>query len=181
MTKSRAAQPRQRDPYLRAWVKVPTDTFTREGFSDLSHTELGVLVRAMIGLSVPKSYDIGYFTDKATDEPWTRAHIVKQIRPTDGDPARHDAEAFRALQRFLDIEPPLAHEDPVNGYFFDPDLFEPWLHENNRIAKREADAARKRRSRANEKAAKDTPSAKTKAAKKPILLRSAAMRSQTGE
>lgn len=159
---------------------MPTDTFTREGFSDLSPAELGVLVRAMIGLSVPKSYDIGYFTDKATDEPWTRAHIVKQIRPTDGDPQRHDAEAFRALQRFLDMEPPLAHEDAVNGYFFDPDLFEPWLHENNRIAKREADACRKRRSRAAQAANEKAPG-KTRTAKKPIPLRAAAMRSQTGD
>ena len=182
MSKSRAAQPRARDPYNRQWVKVPTDTFIRERFCDLSHTETGVLVRAMIGLSVPKSYDIGYFTDKATDEPWSRAHIVKQIRPAEGNAAKHDAEAHDALQRLVDVG--LAREDETNGYYFDPEIFEPWLHENNRIAKRDADAVRQQRKRARdaEKARKEQKAAAAaKPAKKPTPLRAVSMRSVKGE
>lgn len=139
---------RRRDPYNRAWLKVPTETLDRERFSDLSHPHFGVLARMML-FSVFRSYDVGYFSDKATNQPMSRAHIVKAIRPHEGDNAEHDAQATAALDAFLQCG--LAHEDELNGYYFDAEIFESWLHENNRIAKREADARRARDYRARQR------------------------------
>ena len=139
---------RRRDPYNRAWFKVPTETIDREGFSDLSHTDMGVLFRMMM-FSVARSYDIGYFADKATNIPMSRAHIVKAVRPTEGEPAKHDADAHAALDTFLRVG--LAHEEDTNGYYFDSDFFESWLHINNLTERRDADARRQSRHRAKQR------------------------------
>lgn len=138
-----------RDPYLRAWVKVLTYTLDQPAYKRLSFDEFGVFMKALL-YSTAKSQDIGYFCDKVTGRPWTLDEIGRAIRPDDGDTAAWVKRVETAFGALMAGPEPLVLHDPEDGYYFAPEVFEQFLHENNREAKRKADATRQARRRARQ-------------------------------
>lgn len=139
----------RRDPYLRAWMKIPTGSLEQDWFNDLSAEELGVFLKSLLW-STRNSYDIGYFLDRYTAAPLNVDAIARRIRSEQDAPEQAVRTVLAAFETF--VKRGVFTWDEANGYAVAPEIFEQFLNENNIEKKRQADAQRQRKSKAVRKA-----------------------------
>lgn len=134
-----------RDPFLREWLKVPTRLLRSGAWKALTLEQRGVFYEYLMN-SLIHSQTPGYYLDPLMGEPADVAAISADIG---GPTPDRDGVVQRALEALERVE--LMRFDPDNGWHVPPELYEIFLHENNRTAKREADAKRARRYRERKK------------------------------
>ena len=139
-----------RDPFNRQWLKWPTITLEQTRFTRMEFEHFGVFAKAMLW-SLRNTETIGYFVEKNTGRALSLDEIIDLIAPKRGNHEKHERQVSEAFAAFMDGDshnPPLLRHSDRNGYYWDPETYEQFLHENNLVAKRAADTLRQRKSRA---------------------------------
>lgn len=149
-----------RDPFLRGWVKIPTNLLEQEDFCTLSFEERGVMFTSLL-YTTARGQAPGYFRDKATGQPMSLAHIVRRMSPDLPQAERHERTILTSFDTFIQRE--LFTYDDRNGYAFAAEYTDQFLNDLNLTAKRKYDTERQADLRRRKKAAAE--------AKKPIQLR----------